>query len=57
MYKLKSCLKDPTKLHKTASQEFELKKVIFDGVEVREYPQILGDNPAVSEGEDKQKRM
>ena len=31
-------------------QEFDLKKVIFDEVNIREYPQILGDNPAVSIG-------
>jgi hypothetical protein len=31
-------------------QEFDLKKVIFDEVNIREYPRILGDNPAVSIG-------
>jgi hypothetical protein len=31
-------------------EEFDLKKVIFDEVNIREYPQILGDNPAVSIG-------
>ena len=50
MHKPKSCLKDPTNLHRKASPEFQLKKVLFADVEVREYPQILGDNPAVSEG-------
>jgi len=34
----------------TSSDEFDLKKVIFDEVTVREYPQILGDNPAVTIG-------
>lgn len=46
---LKSCLKDPA-VGKTPSQEYDLKKVIFDKIQVREYPQIMGDNPAVSEG-------
>jgi len=50
LHTLKSCLKDPTRMGKTLSQEYNLKRVIFDDVEVREYPQILGDNPAVSEG-------
>jgi len=45
----KSCLRDSTK-PKTPSQEYALKKVFFDEIEVREYPQILGDNPAVTEG-------
>jgi len=31
-------------------QEFDLKKVIFDEVNIREHPKILGDNPAVSIG-------
>merc|ERR1712224_642372 len=35
---------------KTASQEYALKKIFFDEVMVREYPRILGDNPAVSDG-------
>ncbi|MGK3756739.1 MAG: hypothetical protein ACI8RD_009053 [Bacillariaceae sp.] len=35
---------------RTPSQEFDLKKVIFDEVNIREYPQILGDNPAVTIG-------
>lgn len=42
----KSCMKR----ERSPSQEFQLKKVIFDDVEIREYPHILGDNPAVSEG-------
>lgn len=48
---MKSCMKDLTK-ERTPSQEFQLKKVIFDEIEVREYPIIMGDNPAVSEGKD-----
>lgn len=39
---------------KRTKQEFDVKQVVFHNVEVREYPQILGDNPGVSEGEDKQ---
>jgi hypothetical protein len=35
----------------SSSYSFELKKVIFDEIRIREYPRILGDNPAVSEGE------
>lgn len=46
---MKSCMKDLTK-ERTPSQEFQLKKVIFDEIGVREYAIILGDNPAVSEG-------
>ena len=49
---MKSCMKDLTK-ERTPSQEFQLKKVIFDEIGVREYAIILGDNPAVSEGKDK----
>ena len=45
----KSCLKDASR-GKTASQEYALKKIFFDEVMVREYPRILGDNPAVSDG-------
>ena len=47
----KSCLEDSTKLVKTPSREYDLKRVMFDNIEVREYPMILGDNPSVSEGE------
>ena len=47
-------MKDLTKLDKRTNREFDVKRVIFHDIEVREYPQILGDNPGVSEGEDKQ---
>eukprot|EP00531_Pseudo-nitzschia_arenysensis_P013467 CAMPEP_0116134918 /NCGR_PEP_ID=MMETSP0329-20121206/10913_1 /TAXON_ID=697910 /ORGANISM="Pseudo-nitzschia arenysensis, Strain B593" /LENGTH=181 /DNA_ID=CAMNT_0003629683 /DNA_START=173 /DNA_END=718 /DNA_ORIENTATION=- len=43
---LKSCIRR----ERSPSQEFQLKKVIFDEIEVKEYPRMLGDNPAVSEG-------
>lgn len=32
------------------SEDFGIKKVYFDQIYIREYPIILGDNPAVSEG-------
>lgn len=32
------------------SEEYSLKKVYFDQICIREYPIILGDNPAVSDG-------
>lgn len=47
---LKSCLKDQTKLEKNPSAEYDFKKVIFDDIQIQEYAQILGDNPAVSDG-------
>lgn len=46
---LKSCLKAPT-LGRKPGHEYDLKKVIFGEITVREYPQILGNNPAVSIG-------
>jgi len=39
-----SCSRD------TPSKGFRLKKVIFHEVQIREFDQILGDNPAVSDG-------
>jgi hypothetical protein len=45
----KSCLKDPTKAA-SPGKEYELKNVFFHEAEIREYPQVLGDNPAVSDG-------
>jgi len=49
---LKSCLRDLSSLENSPSQEFNLctKEVIFDDITVREYPQILGDNPMVTAG-------
>jgi len=46
---IKSCLRDPTR-EKSPSDQFDLKEVAFEDVQIREYPKILGDNPAVSEG-------
>jgi len=45
----KSCLKDSTE-KQVIGKEYDLKKVIFDEITVREYPLILGDNPAVGCG-------
>jgi len=45
----KSCLKDSTE-EQVIGKEYDLKKVIFDEITVREYPLILGDNPAVGCG-------
>lgn len=45
----KSCLKDLT-VGRTPGEKNNLKQVIFDEVIVREYPRILGDNPAVGYG-------
>jgi hypothetical protein len=53
-YRLKSCLKrqhhhdDEPTVSKTNYYSF--KKVIFDEIMIKEYPPVIGDNPAVSEG-------
>jgi len=46
-------MRDPTKATASSSspaKHYELKKVFFHEVEIREYPQVLGDNPSVSDG-------
>jgi len=46
-------MRDPTKATASSSSPakyYELKKVFFHEVEIREYPQVLGDNPSVSDG-------
>lgn len=46
---LKSCIRDPDR-PVSPSKEFDLKRIFFDQITIREHVQILGDNPAVSDG-------
>ena len=52
----KSCLRDLSS-EQTLSQKFDLKKVIFDEITIREYPLILGDNPSVSAGKSSEVKL
>jgi len=62
---IKSCLKEMSRLDSSISalrrssttaslsgddDSYAMRKVFFDEIEIREYPQILGDNPAVTDG-------
>ena len=60
-YRLKSCLKQQQQQQQHHDDEasvpnrktnfqYSFKKVIFDEIMIKEYPCVIGDNPAVSEG-------